>query len=290
MDKILFRKKVSNFIIALSKLNFNNFFFNATTGEPILFSKIFPPGNYFLVANSNCIFDKKNGYKINISDFVIRFSDFKTKGYEDYIGNKTSLWVTNSSISVPNLPIPFIYISNNENTFPDKQIEIISKYGDILPSFIILHNNYLINLTKKLLGFIPEIELFTLLLLSSKYKKINTFGYNFNYYMNKYHYCYDNLGPSNKYNINLNTDIYNYLSNINFFIDTNRKIKIVKKEKKQSKKFAGRLPKHIQLLEKEKEIFSTHSNKKNIKDSKIVNDTNKKLVSLVNFIEKYPDT
>ena len=47
-----------------------------------------------LVGNGISILNKKNGSKIDSFKNIVRFNSFKIKGYEEYTGEKTSIWVT----------------------------------------------------------------------------------------------------------------------------------------------------------------------------------------------------
>jgi len=47
-----------------------------------------------IVGNGTSVIDKKNGYKIDGFNTVLRFNSFKIKDYEDYTGAKTNIWFT----------------------------------------------------------------------------------------------------------------------------------------------------------------------------------------------------
>jgi len=50
-----------------------------------------------LVGNGACIKSNKNGALIDSYDEVYRFNCFQTKGFEEYTGTKTDVWVLNQS-------------------------------------------------------------------------------------------------------------------------------------------------------------------------------------------------
>jgi hypothetical protein len=47
-----------------------------------------------VVGNGSSLIDIKNGSRIDSFEKVIRFNSFKTKGFEDFVGIKTTSWVT----------------------------------------------------------------------------------------------------------------------------------------------------------------------------------------------------
>jgi hypothetical protein len=54
---------------------------------------IIPPlDSVILVGNGPSVLDRKLGSEIDQFDHVIRFNNYTTEGYEDYVGSKTSLW------------------------------------------------------------------------------------------------------------------------------------------------------------------------------------------------------
>lgn len=53
-----------------------------------------------LVGNGTSILDNKNGEKIDSFENVVRFNSFKTKGFEQYTGSKTNIWVTVSQYHI----------------------------------------------------------------------------------------------------------------------------------------------------------------------------------------------
>ena len=47
-----------------------------------------------LVGNGTSVLDYKYGCLIDSFDIVVRFNDFRIKGFEEYVGKKTDCWVT----------------------------------------------------------------------------------------------------------------------------------------------------------------------------------------------------
>lgn len=50
-----------------------------------------------VVGNSRSILEKKYGKEIDEHDIVIRFNNYVTKGYEEYVGTKTNVWAFNGN-------------------------------------------------------------------------------------------------------------------------------------------------------------------------------------------------
>lgn len=62
-----------------------------------------------IVGNAHNAIESKNGKIIDASDIVCRFNCFNTDGFEEYIGSKTDLYVTNLIYN----PLPFIVNKND---------------------------------------------------------------------------------------------------------------------------------------------------------------------------------
>lgn len=50
-----------------------------------------------IIGASPNLLDTKNGAEIDKYEYVCRFNDFQTEGFEDYVGTKTTHWVTGVS-------------------------------------------------------------------------------------------------------------------------------------------------------------------------------------------------
>ena len=56
-----------------------------------------------LIGNGSSVLDNKYGTKIDDFDIIVRFNNFKVKGYEKNVGTKTSYWFTWCLFNVDNL-------------------------------------------------------------------------------------------------------------------------------------------------------------------------------------------
>ena len=77
-------------------INFNNITIKPflTSTYPEMFN-LSSTSRVCLVGNSGLMLTKKWGKEIDNSDVVIRFNHAPTKGYEEYVGNKTTLRLVN---------------------------------------------------------------------------------------------------------------------------------------------------------------------------------------------------
>lgn len=193
-------QSLKKFMIYLHNIDYNSLFYDATTLEKKPFKEIFPICNYAIVGNSPISLIKNNGKLINSHDCVVRFNNFKIKNYENYVGTKTNIWITGAGVQSPDsVPennqkiLKILIINNTKNNLKKKRSKIVRKYGkDKLNSFVIFHNNELINESIKMLGGTPTTGFLTLLILT-KYKNVNSFGFSFGSFNRKYHYYYDNV-------------------------------------------------------------------------------------------------
>lgn len=78
---------------------FHNFFYSRTKINVILneFKKI-NKNTVLLIGNSNNVFKEQKGFIIDKFEYVIRFNAAKTQGFENYVGEKTSMAVINQEI------------------------------------------------------------------------------------------------------------------------------------------------------------------------------------------------
>jgi len=51
-------------------------------------------GSIVFVGNGTAVTDKKMGEKIDSFDTVVRFNNYQTEGFEEYVGTKTNIWIT----------------------------------------------------------------------------------------------------------------------------------------------------------------------------------------------------
>lgn len=193
-----FEQQIKSFFLSISSINFDEVFYDASTNKSIPFNEVFLPGKYSIVGNSSISLEKENGNNIDKSDYVIRFNNFQLENYEKHVGAKSNIWVTGGGIQAPNkIPeniqdgnITKILLLNNIKKFDYKKNKLLEKYGT-LQSFVIFHNDLILSKIITLIQGIPTTGFVILLLLCAKYKKIDTYGFSFGSYKNKYHYYKD---------------------------------------------------------------------------------------------------
>ena len=56
--------------------------------------------NVILIGNGPSALNGKFGKQIDSFDLVVRINNFVTKGYEDFIGSKTDLWIHNHTLDI----------------------------------------------------------------------------------------------------------------------------------------------------------------------------------------------
>jgi hypothetical protein len=188
-----------DFFLTSSTINFDKIFYNGNTGKNILFKDVFPPGNYAIVGNSPILLEGNHGKSIDEADYVVRFNNFKVKPFENLVGTKTDIWITGGGVQSPDgLPSVQlqrkILVLNKSKSFKDKQLKIIEKYSvENLSSFIIFNNDYLLSKVSAIIQGVPTTGFLILLLLATKYKNINTYGFSFGKHNNNYHYYKDKV-------------------------------------------------------------------------------------------------
>ena len=275
---------LKNFFISLSFFNFDELFYDSITMSKILFTDVFPRGSYSVVGNSPIILKNKNGINIDKSDYVIRFNNFKINNYEKFIGTKTNILIINGNNELPdNISEKNILFMDNNISFKDNQLKIIKKYTlDKLSSFIIFNNQIFLNKIKNLFGCIPSTGFIILLLLSIKYKNINTYGFSFEPYNNKYHYCDNNKIKNCKHNPVIELLLFKILiykkmlenKDFNLLNKNNKSIQKINPIFNKIQKINNKNYKDIQKINP---IFNKIQE---IKNNDILTDTNNKLIEL----------
>lgn len=186
---------LKHFFRIMSKINYDAIFYDSIQEQNIPFKQIFPPGTYSIVGNSPIILENKNGKTIDNSDYVIRFNNYKTEGYESYTGKRTTMWITGAGVQtssdIQNIDAKKFLVIPRNMRFKEKKMQFYNKYKKT--EFIVLHNDFLLKLISSLVGGVPTTGMIMLLLLSAKYKTINTFGFSFGAFNNKYHYYPDSV-------------------------------------------------------------------------------------------------
>ena len=266
---------LKNFFLSLSAINFDEVFFNANTGKNILFKDVFPAGNYAIIGNSPILLEGNKGKAIDNADYVIRFNNFQVKQFENSVGTKTDIWITGGGVDSPNeLPsVPIkkkILVLNQSKEFKDKQFKIIEKYTvKNLSSFIIFHNNNLLNKVSSLIQGVPTTGFLMLLLLAVKYKNINTYGFTFGKHNNKYHYYEDNINQDFGHKWNNELEIFKILISKKILISSDN---IVKKNNNPKIIFYNKnMPRHIKRLYSQRNLNNTYN--QNFQKSIILNSS-----------------
>lgn len=155
--------------------------------------------NCIIVGNSPDILGKNKGKLIDSFDRIVRINDFETLGYEDDIGSKTHIWVTNGSKF--RKPRDFSKFSDVIISSPcfDRSVPGITHY---IPLNIIEYANSIFR--GKFGGRIDQVPttgLYTCIYFSELYKTVSIFGlnglgnmshyYDSNYYMDLSHHSRD---------------------------------------------------------------------------------------------------
>jgi len=125
-----------------------------------------------IIIPSKVLLEQKNGNKIDRSDFVIRFNQSIVKGYEEYVGSKTDLLVSNYK-TYENI-ISGVY-SLNYNKL------ILATPNKINDNNIIRFDYNFISIILERYNFRPKIPTaglsMILLLVELGYKNINIYGF-----------------------------------------------------------------------------------------------------------------
>lgn len=89
-----------------------------------------------LVGNGPSATIHKLGDRIDSFEEVVRFNNFITAGYEEWVGTKTTLWARNTTNSVlprPGLNIPILYCGHpRERSVLPADAELVSNRGEHL--------------------------------------------------------------------------------------------------------------------------------------------------------------
>ena len=296
-----------SFFLSLSTLNFDKIFYDAHTGNNFLFTDVFPKGTYSIIGNSPIILETKNGFNIDQSDYVIRFNNFQIKNYEYSVGTKTNMWITSGGKQTLNeLPHSVvqkkILVMNSHKSFKDKQLKIIEKYtSNNLSSFIIFHDEVLLNKIMILLQGIPTTGFIILLLLVAKYKNINTYGFSFGGHKKKYHYYNDNIIQDYVHKWEKELGLFKILIYKKMLENKDHILNNLKVQNNYNLFYEKNLPKHVKILNKQRtfkpnnnyltikqheNILKFNNNKNNANSNNIVNDTNNKLLELNKMLNK----
>jgi len=291
-----------SFFLSLATTNFDELFYDGNTGKNILFKDVFPPGKYAVVGNSPISLEKKNGYAINQADYVVRFNNFQLANYEYNVGTKTSIWITGGGKQAPNnIPLvtsPImkkILMMNNYKSFKDKQLKVIEKYSsENLSSFVIFHNDTLLNKFVTLLQGVPTTGFIVLLLLSAKYKNINTYGFSFGQYRGKYHYYTDFVSQDYGHRWSKELEIFKIVVKKKL-LNNNDVLKSTVNNKNNTF-YERNMPKHVKRLYKQRtyknkgnirntphvlaQPVNAVSYKENARKNTVVDDTNNKLMEI----------
>ena len=82
-----------------------------------------------IVGNGPSLLEKENGTVIDSFDVVVRFNNFKTKGFEKHTGTKTNYWFnTISNHTVEPIPERIVWHSWNWSVVTDDRYKELFKY------------------------------------------------------------------------------------------------------------------------------------------------------------------
>jgi len=189
-------------------------------------------------------------------------------------------------------------INNIRNNLKKKRLKIIKKYGKKnLSSFVIFHNDNLINEVVRMLGGTPTTGFLTLLILT-KYKNVNSFGFSFGFFNKKYHYYYDNVKQDIGHKWDKELNFFKIMVHKNLF--KNDDLKLIKNntDHKQRFNFDNKLNyfKNFKFHDKQNRmrlrnmnIINTHRFLPPIKKiipKKLDNNINKRLLKILENLEK----
>lgn len=151
-----------------------------------------------LIGNSPSVLSKKNGHIIDKFDIVVRLNDFKTNGYEQYVGSKTDILITNGNINreyknLSEIKTVFVCCRSFKRSFQG-----IKNY---IPDFVIHETDNIFHSfnNRSTLEKCPTTGLYACVFLFKKYGIIQTYGlnglfspshyYNDNYFMDLTNHC-----------------------------------------------------------------------------------------------------
>ena len=302
---IVLKRRVTNLLRVLSRLNFDTLFFRAEDGGAMKFSDIFPPGSYSVVGNSPVLLDNEVGEEIDKNDYIVRFSDYKIEGFEQHVGSRTSLWVTQNGNQLPEDAVPLLYLPTHYKNFQSKKDVIAGRYGqEYVNSFVIFHNDQVLRTIRTSIGSIPSVGLVILLLLSVRYREIQPYGFSMGFYKGQYHYVNKRARPDTTHDWAKERKIYLFLAESGLFKkgwakNTTKVEKPVRRKKKERYFPSNHVPKHISSLYKARHQERTYTpkvytqtlptNNTSTQERKntstdVLSDTNHKIDELVKFL------
>jgi hypothetical protein len=134
-----------------------------------------------IVGNGGSSINNKNGDFIDNSDIVLRIKQFTTKGFEEYVGSKTSIWFTKwfsyKKTSIQNIWVPFINPDvdiNNNNIKLINDSLFLNQFNNRIIDYN-KHHNYIKEIGINNITFLSEYELHKCLTeLDIKYEPIYT--------------------------------------------------------------------------------------------------------------------
>ena len=198
------------FILHKKKETFKNFDFNKikNINSPVL-----------IIGNSKNILNKKMGKKIDKFDNIIRFNDYKIKGFEDEVGTKTTIHFVNhlngNKVNfVKNLKNDKFYITYLFKTKRNKSnIKNFKNIKDKYPLEKIYQNAKKYIEKKKIIDKIPHLRLGLIAICSMLYlnKKVIIYGFDTENNTSGEHYQNDRNFNEKVHNNDLERKILKYL-------------------------------------------------------------------------------
>ncbi len=205
--------------------------------------------NTAIIGNSSSILKKKNGLKIDICDDVIRFNNAKTKGFEEYVGKKTTIRVINNGTFECNKIKPGLGWEKSDNDYNFvlslNNIKIITispnKIKNEIKNKNMKNNNYYYFLEKRYIqflicfSFIKNLDIFfelinillkrknfsigfyTILLCIASGIKPHLYGFDLSEDMTKRSHYWEKAGNvGNFHNLSLEHQIINKFLRLNY--------------------------------------------------------------------------
>jgi len=218
LDKIRFGV-IKNLMSTLVKTNFNQMFMSCYS-TPYAFNKIISSNNVCIVGNSPNMLGKGKGQVIDKYHTVIRFTDFRTVGFEKDVGSKVNIWITGGAkqtqVKKRTLPpnVVQLYLSPGQYTVQTMSQFIIKNLQMSPRGFIFYKDIKFMKLIMKAFGIYPSTGLATIFILIAKFGKVDTIGFDF--YQNGIHYYNNKFVANSEHNWRKEYEIYQDLIRLGY--------------------------------------------------------------------------
>jgi hypothetical protein len=189
-------------------------------GTLYLFNKIISSNNICIVGNAPNLLGKGKGPVIDKYQTVIRFTDFRTVGFEKDVGSKVNIWITGGAkqtqVKKRTLPpnVVQLYLSPNQYTVQTMSQFIIKNLQMSPRGFIFYKDIKFMKLIMKAFGIYPSTGLATIFILIAKFGKVDTIGFDF--YQNGIHYYNNKFVANSEHNWRKEYEIYQDLIRLGY--------------------------------------------------------------------------